>query len=328
MALSDLLTNSRAKCSRACLRKHEIVYELGYRPLVEAEALAFGTLWHVGGMEVYWNGLRRYESRELVLGTARAHLQVHGKALDPFLVAKAEAMLEGYVDRWFDEDAERYEVLSVEQEFRAPLVNPATGRASSLWKLGGKLDLLLRDRADGALLFGEHKSSGEDIAPGGSYWTKLRMDSQVSVYFAGAAALGHVVDGCLYDVAKKPGQRPLKANSKRASDETPKEYRERCRAAIAEEPAAYFQRQIVVRLEDELAEGMHDIWQQGQIIRESRNAGRWPRNPDACDLYHRDCEYLPVCSGMASLDDATKYRRLDNVHPELSAPTNEETDHG
>ena len=38
-----LLTNSRAKDARACLRLHHLKFELGYRGVRESEALRFGT---------------------------------------------------------------------------------------------------------------------------------------------------------------------------------------------------------------------------------------------------------------------------------------------
>ena len=49
----QLLTNSRAKAARACLRLHFLRYELGYQSVHESAALRFGTLWHLA-MEGWW----------------------------------------------------------------------------------------------------------------------------------------------------------------------------------------------------------------------------------------------------------------------------------
>lgn len=248
---------------------------------------------------------------------------------DPFDLARAQAMIVGYDARW---GGEQYEVIAVEAEFRAPLVNPESGAPSRTWTLGGKLDVLVRDPA-GRTLIVEHKTASGDVGPGSDYLKRLRLDGQVSVYYAGATALGHTVDGCLYDVLVKPGQRPLKATppesrkytkdgrlyaAQRDRDETPDEYRARVMAAVAEDPNAYFLRADVVRLEDEMREAMADVWDLGRALRENELAGRFPRNPDACVRYGRTCEFFGVCTGEASLDDTSLFRRVEAIHPELS----------
>jgi hypothetical protein len=232
---------------------------------------------------------------------------------DPFDLARAEAMLCGYDARWGDE---RYEVLAVEAEFRAPLVNPETGAASRTWQRGGKIDAIVRDSANRILVV-EHKTSTEDIAPGSPYWRKLRMDGQVSGYFLGADALGLKAEACLYDVLGKPKLRPYEPSKKRATAETPEEFRARCIDAICAEPDAYFRRGEVVRLEAEAEEALFDDWQTAQQMREAERLRRFPRNPDACMKWGRACDFFDVCAGEASLEDASRFRRSDHVSPEL-----------
>ena len=254
-------------------------------------------------------------------------------AADPFDMVRAEVMLAGYDARWGSE-AERYEVLGVECEFRSPLVNPDTGAPSRTFHLGGKLDLLLQERFESnRKILMEHKTASGDVSAGSDYLKRLRMDGQISVYYAGALALGHQVDACIYDVLVKPALRPLKVTpvekrqfkkdgtlyaSQRLVDETPAEYRDRLLEAVAGAPADYFMRAEVVRLDGEVTEAMADVWQLGRTMRESELAGRAPRNPDACVRYGRTCEYFPVCSGEASLEDPTLYRKVEAIHPELS----------
>lgn len=322
MSALPILSSSRLKDARACQRLHRYRYGLGYRPAEEATALRFGTLVHAG-LEAWW----RADSTDKALSAALSAMA--GEA-DPFERAKAEALLVGYHARW-SEARELYEVLSVEAKFEAPLVNPETGRPSQTWQLGGKLDVLARERSTGRVAIVEHKTASEDIGPGTDYWRRLRMDGQVSIYYAGAAALGHPADLCLYDVLKKPAQRPKKQAAEvklkkdgtpyagqQLADETPEEYRARILEAIAEAPNDYFARGEVVRLEGEVAEALFDIWQIGQQLRESERIGRFPRNPGACLQYGRTCPFLGVCSGEASLDDPTQFKKLDNPHPELA----------
>lgn len=162
----------------------------------------------------------------------------------------------------------------------------------------------------------EHKSSSEDIGLGSVYWKKLTLDTQPSNYLVGARSLGIEPDGVMYDLLRKPGLRPLEANSKRAQQESPEAYRDRCLADIGADPEKYYQRGIVVRLEDEERDAAFDAWSTADQIRASRNASRWPRNPDACSQYGRMCDYWEVCSGQRSIDDPLFFER-GSLHPEL-----------
>lgn len=323
-----LLTQSRLGAARACQRLHHIKYELGYRALVELGGRRFGTLVH-RGLEAYWNAVKDGARADIAL--LRALTAVSDEP-DEFERVKAEVLLSAYAKRW---DPTLYEVLGVEVEFQAALQNPRTGAASRTWLLAGKLDVILRERDTGRIVFMEHKTSAEDITPGSSYWRRLRMDTQVSVYFVGAASLGYEAEECIYDVIGKPAIRPLKATplesrkykkdtgelyaNQRAEDETPEEYGQRLSEAIAAEPERYLARGSVVRLGAEMDDALADIWDTAKQIQEAKIANRNPRNPSACMQYGHACDFFDVCSGAAALDDSSQFIRSDNVHPELAA---------
>lgn len=344
-----VLTTSRQACASRCQREHHLAYHLGYRPAREADALRFGSLIHLG-LETWWIAAKEGASDDDRL--ERSLRAMAGEA-DPFDRARAEAMVVGYDARWAT-DLATWEVLAVEATFEAPLVNPETGAASRTWVLGGKLDLVLRERASGRVVMVDHKTASWDIRPGSDGYRKLRIDRQISTYYRGAAALGFDPQAWLHDVLAKPAQRPSQVpvldedgvkivvdqtgarvrtkdgkkwrESASAVDgyvlqtrpETPEEYRARIMAAIAEDPAAYFQRPEVVRLAQELEDADFDAWQLATQLRESDRLGRWPRNPDACIRFGSTCPFFGVCTGEASLDDPEAYRRIDNVHPELA----------
>ena len=319
-----ILTASRLSNARACQRLHHYRYNLGYRPAEDPATLRFGTLIHAG-LEAWWADPNPNYALDQAL------FAMAGEA-DPFERATAEALLAGYDARW-SEDKAKYQVVQVEAEFRAPLVNPETGRPSQTWQLGGKIDALATEIDSGRRILIEHKTTSEDLSPGTDYWRRLRMDGQVSLYYAGAEELGFPSDSCLYDVLRKPLQRPKKKAAEvklkkdgtpyanqQAADETPEEFRARIIEAIAEDPNAYFARAEVVRLEGEVAESVFDVWQLGQQLREADRLERYPRNPGACLQYGRTCPFLGVCSGETSLDDPTLYRRISTPHPELAIP--------
>ena len=342
--MSNLLTTSRLKAARACARLHHIQSVECVRPAVEPEPLRFGTLIHAA-LEAWWTA----PTAEDRLPAALSALAVEA---EPYDRAKAEALMIGYDARWGDDAAE---ALAIEVQFDAPLVNPETGRPSRTWRLGGKIDGIIRDPVTGAVLIMEHKTATGDIAPGSDYWRRLRMDTQVSTYYLGAEALGYAVEGCMYDVIGKPALRPsqvplvdedgvkivhnesgervrTKDGKKwrqtgdakegyalQTREETPDEYKERILADIAENPGKYFQRGEVVRLEDEMTEARVDTWQTAQAIREAARHGHAPRNPDACVRWGRTCSYFDVCTGAASIDDPALFTRSVVAHPELSA---------
>lgn len=344
-----LLTSSSLKTGRGCKRKFEIEYERGYRPLREEDYFFFGSLGH-GGLQAWWEAMKAGKPQEEWLNDALAAV---ANTPDPFDLAKAQVLLTGYHFRWKDEP---FDVLEVESTFRIPLINPATGAKSRTWELGGKIDVLVRDRRDGLVKLVEHKFSSEDISPGSTYWKRLTMDGQVSTYFDGGQSFTEEpIAECLYDVILKPGQKPsttipvldadevkivLDANGERVRtkdgkkwretadkeqgfvlqvrNETPDEYRDRLAALIEADPNKFFARGVVVRIGEELDEHRFDTWQTAKEIHEYQRAGRFPRNPDHCTKWGSTCPYWDVCTGVASLEDTSRFRKVDDVHPELA----------
>ena len=327
--MSNLLTYSRLRSYRACARKHHYRYELGYVPLIQSEALRFGSLIHKG-LEAWWLALQSPETR---LTAALAAVAVES---DPFDRVRAEELLIAYEVVYGEETAATYDVLGVEVQFTAPLINPETGKPSRTWLLGGKDDAIAQHRASGRVLIVEHKTTADAIdTDEDGYWQRLALDHQLSGYVVGAEALGYAIDECLYDAIRKPGIRPLQATppesrkyvkatnalyaNQRDHDETPEEYRARLREDIQSRPARYFQRRIVPRMQSQIDEYLFDVWSLGRSIREAEIAKRAPRNPEECLRMGR-CEYWNVCTSAHDITTSAYFKRTDDVHPELSFP--------
>lgn len=128
-----LLTVSSMRAYRSCQRKYYYAYELRRRSVADVIALAFGSVFHAG-LETWW----RTVDLESALAAMRALYAKHKIAHHDAI--KAEELLRGYHVRWVDEPLT---VLAVEQEFRAPLVNPKTSAPSKTWELGGKVDAIV-----------------------------------------------------------------------------------------------------------------------------------------------------------------------------------------
>lgn len=320
-----VVTNSELRAFRACPRRHRYGYRMMRRPRVDREALRFGSLWH-HGQEAWW-GTEGDASARLEAGLAR--MRADEENVDPYALVLAEELLLAYTARWGDAGLR---TVAVEQAFEVPLVNPETGAASRTYRIGGKVDAIVAD-AEGRLHLLEHKTSSSDIEAGSAYWTRVRaLDTQISLYLAGARAAGYDVQDCIYDVVRKPGIRPLKATpvesrkytakgilyaNQRERDETPEEFRVRLREDICERPERYFARGEVVRLEADERDHAFDTWQLARMMREAELAGFAPKNPDACASFG-GCPYLAVCQGEASIDDDSLFRTAHTPHEELA----------
>jgi len=135
------------------------------------------------------------------------------------------------------------------------------------------------------------------------------------------------VDGCIYDVIRKPSLKPYKATELkykkdgalyancREFDETPDEYEARIATDISENPDAYFRRVEVPRLDAEMADYLSDMWAVGREIADAQQYGRWPKNPRSCDNYG-NCPYFDVCAGTESIDNPHRFVTT-NQNPEL-----------
>lgn len=329
MSEIEVITKSRLAAYNACQRLHHLTYNLGYRSLAPREDADWGTLFHAG-LDAWWGA---YMNGGLLAFTdalaAMARHRETATGIDDAAMAKAEVIMAAYDARWAPSMAE-WEVLGVEVEFIA--VIPGRKRL----RVAGKLDKLLRRRSDGSIWFGEHKTSGADLSLGSTYWQRLRMDPQVSIYHQGLRELGHEPAGCIYDVIVRPEQRLLKATpldkrkytkagalyaKQRENDETIEEFRKRVSGLVAEEPDAYFARAEIVRLDSEIEASAEDVTETALQIRAGSQTGVAPRNPGACQMYGRTCEFVDVCSGLASLDDETRFQKLTRVHSELSEVT-------
>lgn len=317
------LSISRANSFRRCPRLSYFEYEQRIRPVRRDGPRAFGGGFH-SAQDVIWNAASQgLAAKKAALdGWLKTPTVDREPAeFDPYVFAMLRALLIGYLARWHAEDVE---VLAVERKFSMPLVNPSTGAPSKTFVLNGRIDAIIRWRGQVWVL--EHKTTSEDIGPGSDYWRKLRIDPQCSTYIDAARAIGFDAEGVIYSVTKKPLSKPYKATplesrkytkegklyaQQRERDETPEEFEARILAAIAESPEKFFAWCEVPRLEGEIEEAQADLWQTALALREAQRSGRFPRNPNACFMFHSECDFFDVCTKAARLDDTSRFKKLE-----------------
>ena len=191
---SQLYTSSRLKVLRQCLRLHFYRYVLGIQT-PSSPVADFGTVAH-SALEAW---LRAWQRGELDARLPAAIAAIRTSALSEYDQARLLALITAYHLRWH---AEPWEILAVEVEFRYQLGGDL---------IGGKIDAIIWDTRDGRVWVLEHKTTGQDASPGSTYWQRLSLDSQVSIYIDGATVMGHEVAGVIYDVLQRPKHEPLLA---------------------------------------------------------------------------------------------------------------------
>jgi len=279
-----VFTRSEIATWRTCQRKHHYAYTMLRRPLKPSYALTFGTLMHKA-LEAWWKSPTHEWSLEVT-------------DIDPFDAAKVQALMNGYTAQWAEMDLP---AVSVERQFECQFVDGD----EILLTVAGKIDVV----GEGCII--EHKTTSQDITEGSEYWAKLAIDDQISTYLDATG-----LRRCVYDVIKKPLQRPLKASAKRKDDETPEEYGTRLEAVIEEKPDAYYVRAEIVRTDDEIEEARKDrLATLAQMLR--KPDPHIPRNPSACFQYGR-CEYFGVCTKTADISDDSLFRTAATPHEELA----------
>jgi hypothetical protein len=192
--MTELYTTSRLRVMRRCPTEHHLRYGLGIRSPDTSDTL-FGTAGHFS-LEHYYRAWQLVKSADVRLDRAR---EVRSLGLSPADEVKLDLLVVGYAERW---GGEAWEVLDVEREFSYQL---------GAYRIGGKIDAIIRRLDDGRVFVLEHKFTGSNTAPGSAYWEKLTIDTQVSIYVDGAKVLGHDVAGCIYDVIVRPDHDLLEA---------------------------------------------------------------------------------------------------------------------
>lgn len=193
--MRELLTASQLRAFRACRRMHHHRYEQLISAVgEESPEMRFGTLVHLG-LEAWWQGKG--------IGGAHTAMRLQASKVadpDPTELIRAEVLLLAYDARWREAPLEP---LAVEVEFRAPLINPATGARSPLYDLGGKIDVIVRNKENGRTYLVEHKCLPGDAwvwADGG----RKRVEDLAASPYPGFTALGFDGTRLVQAQAKKP----------------------------------------------------------------------------------------------------------------------------
>lgn len=224
--MDNRITNSSLNTYKTCCRKYfwsYVAFGNGIAKEYSSAALTVGTAVHEA-LDVYvqlqMNGL--HDATELTARAMEVSVEEFNKTHNPHADEETQlkwyadremirALVAAYIYRWTPADAE-VEWLQTETEIEAPIINPQTGRKMHRVVMGGKIDKLLK--RNGKIVLRDHKTTGESIHPGSTYFKRLLFDSQMSHYMLGLQRMGIDVDEIEYDVIRKPKRVPKKLSVK------------------------------------------------------------------------------------------------------------------
>jgi len=358
------ITHSQMQTAKTCLRKEFLAYQLGIRPERSAKPLRIGSAIHWGldqykkcmlGNAPVPGGEACYGILCAVQNKYNETRPVNDEYVYDWEIERATviALLSGYFWRWAEMDAD-IKYIASEQKFDVPIINPESGRSSRLSTVAGMIDGIV-ELPGKQIAVMEHKTTSDDLSPDSDYWKRLRIDSQISLYYLAVHQLGFVVETVYYDVIKKPtikpknisvldadgikqvidrttGERLKNKNStwkQSVSDketqalltrpETPDEFQDRLLSDITTRPDFYYARREIPRLDADIEEFQYELWQMTKLLHECQRFNRYPRNTGAC-VGFGTCAYFDLCTsgyeiGSGIIPDG--YVVVDNVHQEL-----------
>ena len=329
--MTTTLTHSAISMFRQCPRRyeHRHVDKLVPSHWQDSPALRFGTAFH--------NWLEAWYKKEPAPPT-------------PHLSEADAACLQGaalaYVERYPEE---YFKVVAVEYQFEQDVLNPDTGAKSPLFRLKGKVDMVIE--LEGELWIMEHKTS---TATGVNDLDRVGIDAQVLTYAdCIGRETGATVAGVIYNVVKrcqlsqKGGETEAEYQAREAErsprqrkdGESDEKYAKRMakleplKRKLAETPAEFTARvaewykgeDAMLRERARINPAMieqnrKNIWMTVQSMHACRRAKHYTQNAGvttgACAKWGRECEYAPLCKSLKSAHALADYK-FQEPHSEL-----------
>lgn len=259
-------TVSEIQTFRECPRKHHYAYVELRIPKRDDEKLFVGQLFHKGA-DIFWAG-----------GThADAIAMLNDSDADKHVKAKVGVMLAGYWARWEKPSGKVQNAVRIQHDV-----------------IDGESDGIIDDVSNGRRLLRETKTTSMDIAPGGAYFNRLLLDTQVHLY-----ADHFKCDLIMYDVVRKP------ANKVR---ENVGEYVEAMAQSVMKDLDKYYQRYYFAP--EESIDRMLDFYETVNLIK----SGYKVKHDGSCMKWGSLCGYWGVCSGTQSINELDL---KDQKHMEL-----------
>ncbi len=302
----DKLTNSRITTRQRCPQKEYYQYVERLRPLGIQWPLVIGTAWHQG-LEVFGGGGDEEEAVREGL-TAFDFIQPQDDEETEFKLqmekARTEVMIRQATRRFT-----AYPFTAVEQEFTVPIINPASGRKSRRFVLGGKMDGIVEINGKHWLV--ENKTTGLSLD---LYRNSYGLSNQLTLYLTAASKVfGHPLEGAIMRTIVKTQTKPkMKAG---VVIEGWLEYKDRLMMMYEEEPERYIAEDFVYRTPEQMKKFEQELWMETQERLWQDKTGTVRHNTSSCGDFG-GCPFKPLCLAVEGARESM-YRVSETTHDEL-----------
>lgn len=292
---------------QTCREKCRLSYVEGYRPVITAPPLDFGSAWHAGLAALYSNNM----SIEAARGAFIHELQIRESALPLSMdsdekrsIERGLYMLEAYVERWRNEP---YEVVR-RPDTDEPYVEIGFAVYITSWRgipvmLIGRIDRIMKSKVTGKIVNVESKTTSQGLD---TFMKQLKPNHQVTGYHLAAKRLGLDISGTLWDAVFVSSRQP---NPKKGGWMT-----------YGIDFEKDFGRVETRRSDTDIEEFLSDLinivneyceWRYGA----GAKSPRWPRNaPTACHMYG-GCQFRDVCASNVNTDILHSNFRIEPWEP-------------
>lgn len=291
----------------SCRRKYYYSKILNIQPVERPDALDFGSAVH-RGIGYLLNAMRNDDSeKEVVRQYALDQINQYADeyCMNDESRCKALALLDSYIDLYFDNDKSTYEVLDVEKYFEQIISEqPGTDFVTH-----GYFDAVVKEKSTDRIFVIEHKTTG---MMSDDYLSKSHFDTQVMIYMNACKSKYGRCDGVIYDVLSKPrhvmslGETDEEFEARKAASKTG-----RIKRKEAETKEQFIRRMQASFKEDTFIRELIE-YDETKLTAFNLELNSITRNIFYCDCYYRctgnclkygACPYIDLCSDKVTVDN-------------------------
>ena len=276
-----MLKTSNNSCSmaRSCWMKYKFYRIDGLKPTRKDRALTLGEIVHEGFEDIY-NHIPINEVLQKILTSYDTQIKLaQPEDKEDLIIDKATSL--GMVE-FYPEEMHQFQDNKPEREFNVSLCRGV--------RLVGRIDGDVK--FSNARWVRELKTTSVAIKQ-----FKMRCDTsyQASGYkYALEKMTGVTYEGVMFDILRKP--RLYKRMNENAIDYARRIYSDYALTKKDDKKkASYFARHYSYRNKYQMQCFESDMVKLAKEIRTRTRKNDWYRNPDACMMYNRMCEYGPIC---------------------------------
>lgn len=305
----------------SCRKKYWFQKVKNIQPVERPDALDFGSAVHKA-LAYIFNSMKDGESeKEIVRQYALDQINQYAEeyCLPAESKCKAIALVDSYIDCYWDDDRLKFVSLDVEKYFECTIIELPILQEVTI----GYFDAVVQDKMSGKIYVVEHKTTG---MPGDNYMEHSIFDTQVMIYMLACKNKYGRCDGVIYDVLSKPKHtmsvgetdeefEARKAASKtgrikRKDAETEQGFIERVQSSFDD---STFTRQLITHTDREIEEFRAEL---DGIFTDIHYCDSYYRCTGNC-LKFGACPYMNLCSGKVKLDNlGEKFINANEVNEE------------